>query len=415
MAQRTTKKRPTQTPKKASARERYRGTHFWLGLLWMVVGVILLAYLIYGVVLYFAGWTGGGARAVTSFFFYPAASVLVPGYVGYYLLSLLMLFLLVASVVKLGYLAITDRLGLNGKTVATGFIFLAAVAALVSVPRVTDSVVSYHEYLARVNAFGKLEKAQNQQATQSGQPTAPTTPTDVKESRALTQLLSNNVVRQEATKFNVKVSNKDVNDLYKQYADQAQGESNLKKRLNDVLGWSPSTFKRELKVQLLKQRLQEKLQTDDKINKDAKKKADNFLKKAKSGQDFAALAKQSDDPTAQAGGNQGFVKKGELDPVVEAAAFSLKPGEISKVLKTANGYVIIKVEDRHGDTEVKLSQILVKTTSLADFIPDQLKKTKVSVYVKGLIWDKNLNAVQPKSQPKGQASAAPTATPAAKK
>lgn len=408
---RTKTSRPRRTTRKTNPPvSRVRSAHFWTGIGVIALGVVLLAYLLFGVGLYLGAWKGDTARSVTNVLYYPAASVLVPGFLGYYLLSILMLLLLVGSFVKLAHLLVARRFDLDGKTVVTIFIFLAAVASLFSVPKISDTVVNYHDYLERVKAFDRLEQAQTQQG---GQESAQATPADVKESRALTQLLSNNVVRQEAIKFDVTVSRKEVNDFYKQYADQSQGEEQLRKRLKDVLGWTPAQFKEELRVQLLKQKLQEKLQSDDKVNEEKKRQAEDYLKQVKDGKDFAALAQQSGDPTAQAGGDQGFVKKGELPPEIESVAFSLQPGQTSEIIKTSRGYVIIKVEEKKGGEEVRIRQILVRTTSLAEFIPEQLKDTKVSVYVKGLVWDKNLNAVQPKNAQQTQPTTTDTPVPAA--
>lgn len=382
----------------------------------IALGVILLAYIIFGVLLHFTGWSGDAARAITSVFFYPAATVIVPGYLGYYLLSIIMLAILGGSGAYLIYLAVTKRVGRDRRTIITGFLFLAGIAALFSVPRLSDAVVNYNEYLDRVNAFTKLEAAQKQQASAQGaEDQVQTTPESTKQARALSQLITNNVIRQESTKFHVEVSKSDVNELYKQYVEQAGGESQLKSRISEVLGWSTGTFKRELRVQLMQQKLAEKLQTDDSLNEDQKKKAEDFLKQVKDGKDFAEVAKQSDDPTAAAGGDQGFVKKGELDPALESVVFTMQPGQVSEVIKTSNGYAIVKVEEVKSADEVRIRQILVRTTSLTTFIPEQLKNTDVNIFVKGLYWDANLYAVQPKDQatPQATSSESPAPVPSA--
>lgn len=67
----------------------------------------------------------------------------------------------------------------------------------------------------------------------------------------------------------------------------------------------------------------------------------------KKGGDFAALAKQySKDPGAAQGGDLGWFKKDEMVPAFSAAAFALKPGEVSdKPVKTEFGWHVIKVEE----------------------------------------------------------------------
>jgi parvulin-like peptidyl-prolyl isomerase len=81
------------------------------------------------------------------------------------------------------------------------------------------------------------------------------------------------------------------------------------------------------------------------------KEADNLYNLAKIGVSFEELAKQSftDTTLKNNGGYLGFIKWGETDPDFENAAYSLKIGEISKPVKTAQGYSIIKVEDKIQD------------------------------------------------------------------
>src|SRR3989338_5632275 len=78
-----------------------------------------------------------------------------------------------------------------------------------------------------------------------------------------------------------------------------------------------------------------------------RKKAEKVLKEARNGKDFTALAQlNSDEPMATvSGGELGYFSKGRMVPEFEKAAFSLKKGEISDLVKTNFGYHIIKVED----------------------------------------------------------------------
>jgi peptidyl-prolyl cis-trans isomerase C len=60
---------------------------------------------------------------------------------------------------------------------------------------------------------------------------------------------------------------------------------------------------------------------------------------------FKATARQySQDGSAAGGGELGWVSRGKLDPVFEAAAFQTKPGTMSPVVTSQYGYHLIYVE-----------------------------------------------------------------------
>jgi peptidyl-prolyl cis-trans isomerase C len=80
--------------------------------------------------------------------------------------------------------------------------------------------------------------------------------------------------------------------------------------------------------------------------------AKKVIAELKKGADFATLAKQySKDPGAAQGGDLGWFKKDEMVPAFSAAAFALKPGQVSdKPVKTEFGWHVIKLEEkRHAE------------------------------------------------------------------
>jgi len=85
----------------------------------------------------------------------------------------------------------------------------------------------------------------------------------------------------------------------------------------------------------------------DSVKTEARKKIEEVYKKAKAGEDFAALAREySEGPSGPAGGDLGWFGLGAMVPEFEAAAFATRKGEISDIIKTQFGWHIIKVEDR---------------------------------------------------------------------
>jgi peptidyl-prolyl cis-trans isomerase SurA len=76
--------------------------------------------------------------------------------------------------------------------------------------------------------------------------------------------------------------------------------------------------------------------------------AQSVLKDARSGKDFAELAKKfSSDPGADRdGGELGAFKKGDMLPEIESTVLAMKPGDISDLVKTPAGMHIINLEER---------------------------------------------------------------------
>jgi peptidyl-prolyl cis-trans isomerase C len=72
--------------------------------------------------------------------------------------------------------------------------------------------------------------------------------------------------------------------------------------------------------------------------------AETILTELQAGKDFAELAKDKSQDTgsAEKGGDLGAVRRGQTVPEFEEAAFRLKDGELSAVIKTEYGYHILK-------------------------------------------------------------------------
>lgn len=95
------------------------------------------------------------------------------------------------------------------------------------------------------------------------------------------------------------------------------------------------------------------LKTEGKDDATVKARAEALLAQAKApNADFAALAKANseDEGSAVNGGDLNYFGKGQMVPEFEAAAFGLKPGQISDLVKTTFGYHIIKVVDSQPET-----------------------------------------------------------------
>jgi peptidyl-prolyl cis-trans isomerase D len=89
-----------------------------------------------------------------------------------------------------------------------------------------------------------------------------------------------------------------------------------------------------------------------------KEKAQSVLKEAREGKDFAELAKKySEGPTKSKGGDLGYFSSGQMVKPFEDAAFKMKTGEISELIRTDFGYHIIKVEDVQEASNKSLEEV----------------------------------------------------------
>lgn len=85
-----------------------------------------------------------------------------------------------------------------------------------------------------------------------------------------------------------------------------------------------------------------------------RKKAEAVREKISSGEDFEKVAEKEseDEATAQKGGDLGFLSRGTLNPALEKAAFKLEIGKISEPVLTAQGYHIIRVDEKKPEAQI---------------------------------------------------------------
>jgi peptidyl-prolyl cis-trans isomerase SurA len=75
-------------------------------------------------------------------------------------------------------------------------------------------------------------------------------------------------------------------------------------------------------------------------------KASDVLKQIRAGASFDDVAKKnSEGPSAAQGGDLGVFKRGTLAKELEDKTFAMKSGEVTDVIRTKQGYVILKVTD----------------------------------------------------------------------
>jgi peptidyl-prolyl cis-trans isomerase D len=132
-------------------------------------------------------------------------------------------------------------------------------------------------------------------------------------------------------------------DAAKTQTDTKPDEAALKQRYEEQKAHFTTAEQREASHILVK--------VEKNANADAQKaaleKAKAIAAEAKSGKDFAALAKEkSDDLGSKAqGGDLGWLEKGVTDPAFENALFAMNKGDISDPVLSPEGYHIIDLRE----------------------------------------------------------------------
>jgi peptidyl-prolyl cis-trans isomerase D len=143
------------------------------------------------------------------------------------------------------------------------------------------------------------------------------------------------------------------------------------------------------------------LKTEGKDDAAVKKQAEDLLAKVKGGADFAQLATKysEDDASKVKGGDLDFFGKGSMVPEFDKVAFSMKPGEISDLVKTQYGYHIIKVTDKKEANTKPLAEVRAQIEDQVKWERAQAEAQRIANEVSGKL--KNFADFDTVAKPQG--------------
>jgi len=237
----------------------------------------------------------------------------------------------------------------------------------------------------------------------------------------LDELVAYRLLRQEVKARNVTVSDTDVDARIAQFKQQAGSEANFKAALQ-AQQMTEAKLREDARMdlmvgKLLEQEVNQKIlvkptdiatfyeknpdrfkqgesvrashilvvvpaQAPDAQRAALKARAETALKAAKSGGDFAQLARQySNDASAQRGGDLGFFPRGQMVPAFEAAAFTLGVGQVSDLVETQFGYHIIKVTEKRP---ARLVPFVEAARQIEQFLEQEQRQQKGKALVDGI-------------------------------
>ena len=248
------------------------------------------------------------------------------------------------------------------------------------VAKAGPNYVSYESYLFELRHYIHYYQSQVQVnfGDQSGQEQLSSY-----KKQALQQVIDDAYVQQLANKYHVSVSSSEVNDEVSLVQNENRLGSNQKELenvLSEFWGWTLSDFKRELKLELLAQKVASKL--DVSTNQEAQA----VLAKLQQGGNFSKLAAQySDDSSTKSNGGQFTVNTSQpspnLPPQTMRTLENLQPGQISGVIYIGNALEIDKVVSRKG-SNIQAAHILFNINSINTYVSPLEKSETPHVYIK---------------------------------
>ena len=279
---------------------------------------------------------------------------------------------------------------------------------------VNDDVVTQSELSLRV--------AETKKQLQLEKITPP--PDDVLRRQVLDHLVFERVQLQIAAQTGIRVSETDVDKAFESIAQQNKmGVEEFLKFLRRE-GLDPATHRANLRNQMLIRQLQERevlhrvavtdaevdgflenQESRDSVNfafhlshifiavpesaspeaiAQAKGRAEEALQRIRQGGDFAQAAIGfSQGPEALSGGNLGWKNAGQLPELFLSAIKNLASGSLTDILRSPNGFHILRVNDRRGDvrtervTQTHARHILLKSSEIQSLDDARAKLTQL--------------------------------------
>lgn len=201
--------------------------------------------------------------------------------------------------------------------------------------------------------------------------------------QALQQVIDAAYVKQLASKNHVSVTEREVNDQLGLLRSQNQlgaSDQELADVTSEFFGWTVNDLKRELKQELLAQKVAYTLDTA------TQQRAKTAALQLQNGADFAKLAGQvSDDAATKANGGQyantalGSTSS-DVPPQVLDTLLKMKVGEVSGVIYAGNTLEIVKVL-AVNDGKVQAAHISFQLQSISKYLAPYEKQHPYRAYI----------------------------------
>lgn len=245
------------------------------------------------------------------------------------------------------------------------FAYYLTLAIPFPVAKAGPSIVSYESYLFELRHY--THYYQTQQSVNFDSPAGKQQLAAFKK-QALQQVINDAYVKQLASKYHVSVSDQDVENevaVVRQQNRLGSSDQVFADVLRQFWGWSVDDFKRELKSQLLAQKVVSTLDTG------THQRAENVLTMLQQGAKFDKLAKQYSDDTATKNNGGQYAStidstNQDLSPQVLSELLKLQPGQVSGIINTGYSLEIVKVVS-NSNGKIHAAHIQFNFKSINDY------------------------------------------------
>ncbi|MET3617950.1 foldase protein PrsA [Peptoniphilus olsenii] len=264
----------------------------------------------------------------------------------------------------------------------------------------------YKSYAARTN---QLKSQYGEDILNQEDPESKKSTDELLREQTMQDLTETEMIRQDAEKLGIKVTEEDANKEIENVKAQIGGEEAYQAFLKqnnmpeDFL--KENLMKQKMASQYTEKKLAELKPTDEEMKKYYEDNKNSFYKAKAShilvsdlkeanvirkeilkGGDFAKIAKEKSLDTASGknGGELGEFTNGQMVPQFDDAIAKMKVGDISEPIQSNYGYHVIKLEEKKGiDFDKAKPQIetTMQQNKFKDYLEKLRKDSKIKLYV----------------------------------
>ena len=236
-----------------------------------------------------------------------------------------------------------------------------------------------------VNEFFEDQEAVNKFLDRAGQKSN----TAIIKQQVISSLIEKSVIKDLAEENNLDVSQSEI-DRELDYIFTSGGEqSELESMIKDLYGWDFEKYlDKVIKPVILASKLEENFYNNQ-GGQEAKRQIQDIYGQLQSDpESFAKIAAEvNQDETKYTGGDLGWLFLGQLPFEIELSLLDLEPGQISEIMELADGFLILKLEDKIIDqadsqTIFHARQIFLPRNSFSDYLSGEIKKAHFKTLIK---------------------------------